>query len=78
LLFSEGALSIQLVPGTRSPDDEYLPWATNYDRLGLIHGNRCLSLYNGQPYRGGDWAYPPAALRQAIERLRDLPEAKSA
>ena len=77
LLYCEGALAIQMVPGTRSADNEYVPWATNYERLGLIHGNRCLSLYAGQPYGGGDWLYPLAELGQAIDRLGNLREASA-
>jgi len=75
VLYCEGALAIQLVPGTRTPDNEYLPWAINYERLGLIHSNRPLSLYSGQPYREGDWVFPLDDLRRAIDRLRTLPEA---
>ena len=75
LLYCAGALAVQLVPGTRSADNEYVPWATNYERLGLIYGNRCLSLYSGQPYRGGDWVFPLDDLRQAIDRLHSLREA---
>jgi hypothetical protein len=72
LLYSERALAIQLVPGPWDAGNEYLPWACNYERLGLIHGNRCLSLYTGAPYPGGDWEFPPDALRQALARLRGL------
>jgi capsular polysaccharide biosynthesis protein len=69
VLWCEGALTIQLSPGTRSSDNPYLPWATDSERLGLIHGNRSLSLYAGQPYSGGDWIFPLDDFRQAIERL---------
>jgi capsular polysaccharide biosynthesis protein len=75
VLYCAAALMIQLVPGIRSPDNEYAPWATNYERLGLLHGNRCLSLYAGRPWRGGDWMFPLDDLQQAIERLRNTPEA---
>jgi capsular polysaccharide biosynthesis protein len=75
LLYCAGALTVQLVPGTRSADNEYVPWATNYERLGLIYGNRCLSLYSGHPYRGGDWVFPLDDLRRAIDRLHSLREA---
>jgi hypothetical protein len=72
LLYCEDALAIQLVPGPRAPGNEYVPWAANYERLGLIHGNRCLSLYAEEPYRQGDWAFPLEALRRSLERLRAL------
>lgn len=75
VLYCERALTIQLVPGTRTPDNEYVPWAANYERLGLIHGNRCVSLFAGKPYREGDWVFPLDDLRQAIDRLRNLREA---
>lgn len=72
LLYCEDALAIQLVPGPRAPGNEYVPWAANYERLGLVHGNRCLSLYAEEPYRQGDWAFPLEALRRSLERLRTL------
>jgi hypothetical protein len=72
LLYCEGALAIQLVPGPRAQGNQYVPWAANYERLGLIHGNRCLSLYADEPYREGDWTFPLEALRRALERLRTL------
>jgi capsular polysaccharide biosynthesis protein len=75
LLYCEGALTIQLVPGSRTPDNEYVPWAVNYERLGLIHGNRCLSLFAGEPYRQGDWAFPLARLGEALRRLGAIEEA---
>jgi capsular polysaccharide biosynthesis protein len=75
VLWCEGALTLQLVSGTRSLANEYVAWATNYERLGLIHGNRCLSLYAGKPYHGGDWEFPLDELRRALERLHSIPEA---
>ena len=75
LLYCEGALTIQLVPGLRAPDNGYYVWASNYDRLGSIHANRCLSLYAGYPYHEGDWIFPLEALKKAQERLRTLDEA---
>jgi hypothetical protein len=76
LLYCEGALAIQLVPGHRAPDNGYQVWAANYDRLGLVHANRCLSLYAGTPYREGDWIFPLDALKQALERLQHLDAAR--
>jgi capsular polysaccharide biosynthesis protein len=76
LLYCEGALSLQLVPGHRAPDNGYYVWASNYDRLGLVHGNRCLSLYAGQPYHEGDWTFPLETLEMALQRLALLDEAK--
>ncbi len=75
LLYCEGALSIQLVPGRRGRDNEYRIWADNYDRLGSIHANRCLSLYSEEPYSDGDWSFPLESLRSALRRLADLGEA---
>ncbi len=77
LLFCEGALCIQLVPGHRTPENGYHVWAANQDRLGLIHGNRCLSLYAGEPYREGDWSFPLKTLKMALERLDTLNEARA-
>ena len=74
LLYCEGALSIQLVPGHRAADNAYRIWADNYDRLGTIHANRCLSLYPEQPYRDDDWSFPMESLRRALERLSTLGE----
>ena len=76
LLFCEGALSIQLVPGNRAPENTYHLWAANFDRLGLTHGNRCLSLYAEEPYRQGDWVFPIEALKKALKRLETLDEAR--
>ncbi len=72
LLYCEGALSIQLVPGRRGSDNAYRVWADNYDRLGTLHANRCLSLYSDEPYRDGDWSFPLESLRGALRRLADL------
>jgi len=66
------------VPGTRSPANEYVPWVTNYERLGLIHENRCISFYAGQPYHGADWVFPLTDLCRAIDNLQDLPVASTA
>ena len=78
LLYCEGALSIQLVPGHRTAANAYGIWADNYDRLGLIHANRCLSLYGEEPYRDGDWSFPIDRLRSALRRLSDLGEVHGA
>lgn len=72
LLYAEGALAIQLVPGPRDAANQYLAWATNYDRLGVIHRNRCLSLYSGLPYEDGDWTFPLEPLKRALARLGTL------
>jgi hypothetical protein len=72
LLFCRNALCIQLVPGQRRLGNTYCVWAYNYERLGFIHGNRCLSLYAGEPYGDGDWAFPASALRAALDRLRGM------
>lgn len=74
VLYCEGALTIQLVPGTRTPDNEYVPWAANYERLGLIHANRCVSLFAGELYREGHWTFPLARLEKALERIRNIEE----
>ena len=70
VLFCEGALCIQLVPGYRTLDNTYCVWAYNYERLGFVHANRCLSLYADAPYADGDWRFPLAAFDGALERLR--------
>jgi len=72
LLFCDGALCIQLVPGHRTLDNGYHVWAANQDRLGLIHGNHSLSLYAEQPYREGDWSFPSESLKMALQRLEAL------
>jgi capsular polysaccharide biosynthesis protein len=75
LLFCEGALCIQLVPGHRAPDNGYHVWALNEDRLGMIHGNRCLALYAGEPFIKGDWSFPLKTLKMSLQRLEALGEA---
>lgn len=75
LLFCEGALCIQLVPGYRAPEDIFHVWAANQDRLGLIHGNRCLSHYSDQRYHEGDWTFPLEVLKKALKHLESLGEA---
>jgi capsular polysaccharide biosynthesis protein len=77
LLFCEGALCIQLVPGPRTLDNSYCVWAYNYERLGFIHANRCLSLYADEPYHEGDWSFPLSALTNALERLEVLETTKA-
>jgi capsular polysaccharide biosynthesis protein len=76
LLYCEDVLALQLVPGRRDPANGYHVWAANYDRLGLVHGNRCLSLYAGEPYADGDWVFPLDALRAALFRLNELGAAR--
>jgi capsular polysaccharide biosynthesis protein len=71
-LFLSDALSIQLVPGERHETNEYLLWATNYERLGTIGGNRCISLFAGPNVTGEDWCYPIHDLRQKLQRLKEL------
>jgi capsular polysaccharide biosynthesis protein len=75
LLFCEGALCIHLVPGHRGPENAYYVWALNENRLGMIHGNRCLSLYAGEPFVKGDWSFPLKTLKMALQRLEALGEA---
>ena len=77
LLYCEGVLSIQLVPGHRSADNGYCVWASNYDRLGSIPGNRCLSLYAGEPYHGGNWNFPLKPFESAMQRLETLDQARA-
>jgi hypothetical protein len=71
-LFLSDALSIQLVPGERTDANEYLLWATNYERLGTIGGNRCVSLFAGPNVTSEDWCYPIDDLRQKLQRLKGL------
>jgi hypothetical protein len=71
-LFLSDALSIQLVPGERHETNDYLLWATNYERLGTIGGNRCISFFAGPNVTSEDWCYPSDDLRQKIQRLKEL------
>jgi hypothetical protein len=71
-LFLSDALSIQLVPGERTDANEYLLWSTNYERLGTIGGNRCVSLFAGPNVTSEDWCYPIDDLRQKLQRLKGL------
>ena len=79
VLFCVGTLCIQLVPGHRTLDNSFCVWAYNYERLGLIHANRCLSLYANEPYPEGhrDWSFPLDALTNALERLEALENTKA-
>ena len=77
LLFCEDALCIQLVPGHRASDTGYHVWALIDDRLGMIHGNRCVSLYAGEPFLKGDWSFPLKTLKMALQRLETLGEART-
>jgi hypothetical protein len=71
-LFLSDALSIQLVPGGRTDANEYLLWATNYERLGMIGGNRCISFFAGLNVTSEDWYYPSIDLRQKLHHLKEL------
>lgn len=77
LLYCERALTIQLVPGTRTPENLYVPWAANYERLGLIHGNHCVSLFADEPHWEGDWTFPLGRLEKALERIRAIEEERA-
>jgi Glycosyltransferase 61 len=72
VLWCEGALTIQLSPGSRSSENQYMAWATASERLGLIHGNRSITLFTGQPRGQNDWIFPLEDLRRALERLASL------
>jgi len=71
-LFLTDALSLQLVPGARNETNEYLTWATNYERLGLVAGNRCISFFTGPNVSDEDWLYPIDELRKNLGKLRKL------
>lgn len=71
-LFLTDALSIQLVPGERNETNEYLTWAANYERLGLVAGNRCISFFSGPNVTDEDWLYPINELRKHLGRLQKL------
>jgi hypothetical protein len=71
-LFLSDASSIQLVPGERTDANEYLLWSTNYERLGTIGGNGCVSLFAGPNVTSEDWRYPIDDLRQKLQRLKGL------
>ena len=71
-LFLADAWSIQLVPGARNGTNEYLTWATNYDRLGLVARNRCISFFAGPNVTNDDWLYPIDELRRYLGRLKRL------
>jgi hypothetical protein len=43
----------------------------------MIHGNRCLSLYAGEPFLKGDWSFPLKTLKMALRRLETLGEART-
>jgi Glycosyltransferase 61 len=72
VLWCEGALTIQLSPGPRSPVNPYLQWATYSERLGLIHENRSITLYAGPPSTPHDWVFPLADFRRSLDRLASL------
>lgn len=71
-LFLTDALSIQLVPGARNETNEYLTWTTNYERLGLVAGNRCISFFTGPNVTDEDWLYPIDELRKCLGRLQQI------
>lgn len=76
-LFCRDALVVQLVSGTRTRENPYAAWATNFERLGMTGGNRCVSLYSGDAGGAGDWSFAAERLDAALERVARLPEAKA-
>jgi len=73
VLYSTGALCVQLLQGARGPQNEYDIWANNYNCLATLGGNAAATLYNGRSFRGGeDWCFPVKELRAGLERLVEL------
>ena len=74
LLFASQALAIQLTPGQRSKDNEYHLWARNFNCIGSIGNNQCITLYNNkdQQHGGADWNYDQQRLRQELSKIIGL------
>lgn len=73
LLFCNRAISVQLLQGFRSPSNEYYHWAQNYNCLGIMSGNRCMSLFNEiEFYENSDWIYPEDKFEKDMSQLISL------
>jgi hypothetical protein len=70
-LFSSNALIIQLVPGERRQDNEYLQWARNFNCVGSLGKNRCISLFNGEqlPTGASHWSYDDRKWEKDLARV---------
>lgn len=70
LMFCDNAISVQLLEGFRELSNEYYHWAQNYNCLGIMNENRCLSLFSEIPFhKNADWAYPEEKLERDLCRL---------
>ena len=71
LLFCEGALSLELAPGHRNSDNKFYEWSLSVHNTGMIHGNRCLTIYANQAgkHDEADWVFPIERFNQALQRL---------
>ncbi|MCS6243033.1 MAG: glycosyltransferase family 61 protein [Opitutus sp.] len=76
VLFCEGALCVELVPGHRTSGNIYHEWISTTTHLALTHGNRYLPLSADEDYQQdeSDWTFPLDKIRSSMDRLHKLGE----
>lgn len=73
ILFCENALVVQLLQGCRKPHNEYYHWANNYNALGIMNNNRCLSMFSQKRFnKNSNWEYPEDKLKGDLQRLMSV------
>lgn len=74
VLFSSKALVIQLVPGERNKSNEYHMWSRNFNCIGTLSGNNCISLYNEDQSHSGalDWTYSEDKFKQELINILQI------
>lgn len=73
LLFCNDTLSIQLLQGCREASNEYYHWAQNYNWLGNMFGNRCISLFSDIAFhKNSNWIYPEDKLVRDLSKVKAL------
>ena len=68
IIFCEGALLIELIPGRRNPENIFHEWARTVTHLAMAQGNRHLPLYSDSDYHQdeSDWMFPVTSLKKAL------------
>jgi hypothetical protein len=75
LLFTEGAVSLQLTQGISGVMNPFLNWSLIYDRLGEIAGTRSETLLSeAVPEGDADWVFPVEVFDAALIRARRAAE----
>jgi capsular polysaccharide biosynthesis protein len=70
ILFSSNALVIQLIQGFRDTSNEYYQWAQNYNYVGSLGENLCLSLFSEIGFNtNSDWIYPENKFQKDMSQL---------